>query len=172
MSTVDVSLMSFSPFHIDAAVTSHHCIKWRLTGFYGHPEADQRHHGWTLLRRLHSMAHFPWLCVGDFNEILSAEEKCGRQERLDKGVSCVDRKALFPNTIVHHLDYWKSDHRPLLVEVLAATERRCMEQKKRCRFHFEACWADRQECRDLVANSWRVYGTAMEGVVSTIPWLR
>ena len=46
-------------------------------GFYGHPEPAQRHYAWTLLRRLRGMSSFPWMIVGDFNQILSVSEKFG-----------------------------------------------------------------------------------------------
>ncbi|KAK2635603.1 hypothetical protein Ddye_030395 [Dipteronia dyeriana] len=49
---VNVSLLSFSRFHIDVRVTSGANEDWRFTGFYGHPEQDQRSHAWTLLKRL------------------------------------------------------------------------------------------------------------------------
>ncbi|KAK3195440.1 hypothetical protein Dsin_026750 [Dipteronia sinensis] len=74
---VDVNLFSFSRYHVDVKVLSHSGFTWRFTGFYGHPEVSQRHHAWTLLRRLHSRSDLPWLCAGDFNEILEDSEKQG-----------------------------------------------------------------------------------------------
>ncbi|KAK2661449.1 hypothetical protein Ddye_000023 [Dipteronia dyeriana] len=46
-------------------------------GFYGNPESSQRVHAWSLIRRLKGMSNLPWLCLGDFNEILSGSEKIG-----------------------------------------------------------------------------------------------
>ncbi|KAK2654942.1 hypothetical protein Ddye_007994 [Dipteronia dyeriana] len=40
-------------------------------------DANQRTHSWTLLRRLAGMASLPWICLGDFNEILDGVEKMG-----------------------------------------------------------------------------------------------
>ncbi|KAK3199013.1 hypothetical protein Dsin_022428 [Dipteronia sinensis] len=74
---VNVNSMSFSRFHIDVGVVSNNTKVWRLTGFYGNPEPDQLHHVWTLLRRLNGLSKLPWLCFGDFNEILSESEKVG-----------------------------------------------------------------------------------------------
>ncbi|KAK3211937.1 hypothetical protein Dsin_016643 [Dipteronia sinensis] len=73
---IDVSLLSYSKFHIDVQVRTQ-----RLTGFYGHPEPAQRHHAWTLLRRLYGIYSLPWLCAGDFNEILEDTEKQGGIQR-------------------------------------------------------------------------------------------
>ena len=72
---VDIFLLSFSFFHTDVRVFFSGSNDWRFTGFYGNPEVDQRCHAWSLLRRLHGMAQLPWLCIGDFNEILCDEEK-------------------------------------------------------------------------------------------------
>lgn len=47
--TMDVSLLSYSRFHIDTIVTSSQNKKWRLTCFYGLPNSSQKIHGWTLL---------------------------------------------------------------------------------------------------------------------------
>ena len=60
---------------------------WKLTGFYGHPEASKRIEAWQLLRFIARMDPYPWICLGDFNEILSLDEKfggSGRQRGLMK----------------------------------------------------------------------------------------
>ena len=50
---------------------------WRFTGFYGHPEGHRHRQSWALLNRLNGMDQLPWLCMGDFNEILSVDEHVG-----------------------------------------------------------------------------------------------
>ena len=41
---VDLEIKSFSKNHIDATITEHsNNFKWRLTGFYGHPETHRRY---------------------------------------------------------------------------------------------------------------------------------
>lgn len=74
---VDVSLLSFSLKHIDAEVVlPGKNIKWRFTGFYVFPE-QLRYHSWDLLRTLSSRSVLPWVVGGDFNEIMSNDEKSG-----------------------------------------------------------------------------------------------
>ena len=51
---------------------------WRLTGFYGRPEEQRKQESWQFLKHLHSRDDVPWVCIGDFNEILSASKKQGR----------------------------------------------------------------------------------------------
>ncbi|KAK2641755.1 hypothetical protein Ddye_023518 [Dipteronia dyeriana] len=57
--------------------TSGRAPQSRLTGFYGHPEVSQCHHGWTLIHLLHEMSNLLWLCTDDFNEIICDSEKAG-----------------------------------------------------------------------------------------------
>ena len=76
-----VQIKSFSKHHIDAEVQMANGRQMRCTGVYGHPEMGQKQHTWTLLRRLAGSSPSPWLCFGDFNEILHPHEKSGGNER-------------------------------------------------------------------------------------------
>ncbi|KAH9801140.1 hypothetical protein KPL71_000911 [Citrus sinensis] len=76
-----VQIKSFSKHHIDAEVQMANGRQMRCTGVYGHPEMGQKQHTWTLLRRLVGLSPSPWLCFGDFNEILHPYEKSGGNER-------------------------------------------------------------------------------------------
>ena len=42
---------------------------------YGHLEQELKMETWRLMRHLHARASLPWVCLGDFNEILSSDEK-------------------------------------------------------------------------------------------------
>ena len=80
-SNLSIHVHSFSSHHIDAEVFPSDGLGWRLTGFYGHPEAVLRARSWTLLRRLHEGQDMPWVILGDFNEITSLDEQWGRLDR-------------------------------------------------------------------------------------------
>ena len=54
---------------------------WRITGFYGEPVTHKRMESWNLLRELNSRMTLPWLCFGDFNEIIRQSEKLGGSVR-------------------------------------------------------------------------------------------
>lgn len=71
---------------------------WRLTGFYGYPNGSRRRVSWDLLRHLSSQSMLPWCIFCDFNDIVDASEKRGRnicsnwlirQAVLDSGLSDV-----------------------------------------------------------------------------------
>jgi exonuclease III len=73
-----VEIQNYSRHHINAVVSMEKTgPPWKFSGFYGHPEADKRSESWSLLRLLGSFNPHSWLCLGDFNEILEADEKFG-----------------------------------------------------------------------------------------------
>ncbi|KAK1650817.1 hypothetical protein QYE76_068622 [Lolium multiflorum] len=77
-----------SRYHIDAEVTGADGFVWRLTGIYGEPNSGEKEKTWKLLRILHGHSSLPWMCFGDFNEILFASEKQGGQT---KSQACMDK---------------------------------------------------------------------------------
>lgn len=78
MSSVDVTLRSFSKNHIDVMIEAVGSTPaWRLTGFYGEPVTSKRYLTWRLLSQLGRQIDCPWCCIGDFNEILGYHEKEG-----------------------------------------------------------------------------------------------
>lgn len=83
---VELKLQSLDKLHIDVAVLSPATGEelWRFTGFYGEPRRELRHRSWECLRLLNSKSNLPWLCAGDFNEVLEASEHFGIQERSER----------------------------------------------------------------------------------------
>ncbi|PON98092.1 Endonuclease/exonuclease/phosphatase, partial [Trema orientale] len=77
----DVSIRSYSRGYIDSIITSESGVQWRFIGFYGSPYTNNRKFSWDLFRKLHSLYDLPWVCGGDFNEILSFSEKIDGNDR-------------------------------------------------------------------------------------------
>jgi exonuclease III len=77
--SVQVSLRSFGRRHIDVDIRREDGTMWRMTGVYGESHGDRKPETWRLLRTLKQQHQDgrPWLCLGDFNEILSNSEKAG-----------------------------------------------------------------------------------------------
>lgn len=71
-----VKVLMCSCCYIDALVDcENNGDKWRLTGFYGHPDTSRREETSVLLESLSQINQLPWLYIGDFNEIMKALEK-------------------------------------------------------------------------------------------------
>ena len=85
MNEVCLEVLSFSNHHIDFKLGDPTCDEtWKFTGFYGYPVAGDRWKSWNTLRRLFESHSLPWLCAGDFNEILYDNEKLGGVLRSTK----------------------------------------------------------------------------------------
>lgn len=79
---VELSIQNYSRCHIHAIVEpTVGKPPWKFTSFYGHPEPHKRHEVWGLLRHLADLSPEPWVCLGDFNEIVDMSEKIGGRER-------------------------------------------------------------------------------------------
>ena len=74
---INISILDSSPSHIDAVVNPGMDDAWRIRGFYGNSVTTNREHSWVLLKHLSLKLNLPWLCMGDFNKIVKAEEKNG-----------------------------------------------------------------------------------------------
>ncbi|XP_074300649.1 uncharacterized protein LOC141631948 [Silene latifolia] len=73
---VRCTLRSASVHHMDFDVEMGK-IKSRVTGFFRWPSIQDMHLSWDLLRLLASESAGPWLCVGDYNEVLFSSEMKG-----------------------------------------------------------------------------------------------
>lgn len=78
---VDMIVVGSSLNHINALINDGQDNSWRFSSFYGTPEMHKHQESWDLLRSLNRNFALPWLCVGDFNEILKSHEKGGGRLR-------------------------------------------------------------------------------------------
>lgn len=73
---VTCDILSYSNNHIDV-IMNDESGRWRFTGYYGFPDQGRRNQSWNLLRHLASVNSLPWLIMGDFNDLLSSDDKEG-----------------------------------------------------------------------------------------------
>jgi hypothetical protein len=71
-------IMNYSRNFINLIVSDGDKGEWRLTCYYGYPERSRRRQAWDLLRELRDMSALPWCIIGDFNDLLSQEDKQGQ----------------------------------------------------------------------------------------------
>lgn len=77
-----MEVQTYSPSHIDATVTEEQgARKWMFTSFYGHPKTSRRSESWALLKTLSTRSDLPWVCMGDYNELMYASDKEGGNTR-------------------------------------------------------------------------------------------
>jgi len=84
LANMTVDIQSFSDKHIDTIIDHGVDDTWQFMGFYGDPDITSRENSWSTLRSLSSHFILPWVCIGDFNEIVLAEEKQGWLDRLER----------------------------------------------------------------------------------------
>jgi exonuclease III len=87
---INMELKSKSKNHIDLEVSESGGDPWRFTGIYGESQEGMKYKTWLLLEDLSTQQQRgqPWLCAGDFNEILFQYEKEGGVQRPQV---CMDR---------------------------------------------------------------------------------
>jgi exonuclease III len=74
-------IVNYSQNHISVDVMDSVLGLWRLTGYYGYHERGRRRLAWDFLRNLSNQFTGPWCILGDFNDIMDASEKRGRNIR-------------------------------------------------------------------------------------------
>ncbi|XP_074358060.1 uncharacterized protein LOC141697539 [Apium graveolens] len=75
--SITCNVVDSSLNHIDVHVMENAGIGWRLTCYYGYPEASRRQEAWDMLRRLAHDNNLPWCIFGDFNDLLFEADKKG-----------------------------------------------------------------------------------------------
>ncbi|XP_073359856.1 uncharacterized protein [Aegilops tauschii subsp. strangulata] len=76
---IDVVMRSYGRRHIDVDVREEDGRLWRMKGVYGESVMERKIEMWHTVRILGQQHQDgrPWICLGDFNEILSDDEKVG-----------------------------------------------------------------------------------------------
>jgi hypothetical protein len=78
-----VSVKTCNARCIDAYITLESGIKGRATFVYGEPQRENRSEFWDFLRFMRAQWDGPWICCGDFNEVLSQDEHIGPRDRTE-----------------------------------------------------------------------------------------
>ncbi|XP_024033484.1 uncharacterized protein LOC112095607 [Citrus clementina] len=164
-SEIVVQIKSFSNHHIDAEVQTENGKLFRCNSVYDHPEVGQKKHIWTLLRRLAGLSLLPWLCFGDFNEVLHPYEKTGGNER-ELSLIRNDREALRDCNLVdmgykgYPFTWNNGRYGPHYIEERLGRGRGlCWKRKKSTRIHYEDLWSPYEACKEIIKTEWSSYGS-------------
>ncbi|XP_027086733.2 uncharacterized protein [Coffea arabica] len=142
---LDISLNRFASNFIDANVHMPN-YTWRLTGFYGHPDASKRKYSWDSLCQLSSQSRLPWLCIGDYNEVLNQSEFEGSGPRNNWQIMNF-RQALMDSNL-HDVGY-----EVFSFENFFKSSKTTNEAKRHRRFRFEAMWIKADDCENVIRQS-------------------
>jgi hypothetical protein len=66
----DIEILPYSQYHIDVRVMERGMDPWRLTCVYGEAQVAKRFKTRDMLKFIKSTNPLPWMCIGDFNEVL------------------------------------------------------------------------------------------------------
>ena len=73
-----VNIRGYLKWYIDVEVVCSNVQGcWRFTSFYGQPNTSKREETWQILEAFGRRNTLPWLCIGDYNEIISNFKKLG-----------------------------------------------------------------------------------------------
>ena len=78
---IKIEILGYSAYHIDCSVEEPGASQWRATVFYGEAQTHLRYKAWDVLKGISTLSSLPWLCIGDFNEVLRSDEHEGTGER-------------------------------------------------------------------------------------------
>ncbi|KAL4353088.1 hypothetical protein GQ457_06G029840 [Hibiscus cannabinus] len=138
-----------------------------ITCVYARPTERKRDELWSQLRALQPSGDIAWVLGGDFNSILSADERMGGSCRRDEGPRftwkhetlhqrldrCVDNDGwwtMWPHSRVLHLGRLGSDHRPILLVTDSSGT-----AKQNPSFKYLAAWQSHDGFEDMLAGSWQ-----------------
>ncbi|XP_060964152.1 uncharacterized protein LOC115722573 [Cannabis sativa] len=76
-------------------------------------------------------------------------------EKLDRILCNLAWNKNFKQNTVSLLNWWNSDHRPLLLQAQLKDKGEVFKKKWGHRFHFEQAWADNEECLKIIKDIWR-----------------
>lgn len=92
---VSMHIQTYLPHHIDAIILTYLSAPWRIIGFYGYPKECCKHESEPCCTISMRDLSLPWVCIGNYNEILASEEK---RRRFRKAFAPM---LAFRNTLLH-----------------------------------------------------------------------
>ena len=76
-----MEILGYSDYHVDCSVEEVGFEPWRATVVYGEAQTHLRYKTWDTLKNISTSSSLPWLCLGDFNEVLRPDEHEGVGQR-------------------------------------------------------------------------------------------
>ncbi|XP_058733373.1 uncharacterized protein LOC131604980 [Vicia villosa] len=154
---VHVEITNFQFLHLQVQYDK--SLNWCFTSIYASPNEESMRRMWNELGNIARQMAGAWMLVGDFNDIMSVNEKRGGcqliladriLERLDKGL-CNERWRIdLPHgyvKVLPRLDF--SDHHPLLIFSTDGSHARAAKH-----FRFESAWLLDDSYNEMLITNW------------------
>src|SRR4051812_35904736 len=74
---MQLGIKSYSQNHISGEFKDEEEQKWSFSVVYNYPEEHNKRRTWKLVRDLHREGNDNWMSFGNFNDVLSDNEKIG-----------------------------------------------------------------------------------------------
>ncbi|KAF7129888.1 hypothetical protein RHSIM_Rhsim10G0112100 [Rhododendron simsii] len=172
---LDVELATKNFMHVivsDKSVSS--C--WATTFIYGCPTRAGRALVWEDIRRIARSERLPWLCMGDFNQVLRGEDKMGgvmpSQNQISSFHEMISECGLIDLEFKGPKFTWRNNRSAdsLIMERIdmAFTNAQWRELNDQAMVFveaavgFESLWVTDEECKEVVSTAW---SQACEGTV-------
>ena len=78
---IKIEILGYSVYHIDCSIADPGPAPWMASCFYGEARTNLRNQTWDIMKGIANVSNLPWVCIGDFNEVLHPEEQEGIGER-------------------------------------------------------------------------------------------
>ncbi|TXG63781.1 hypothetical protein EZV62_010775 [Acer yangbiense] len=134
-------------------------------------DSFKRNASWALLRRLRDVDKLPWLCGGDFNELVSVKDKVGGSDKNFTGMTqfqqAVDECNLNDLGFSRPRLTWnnkREDHRPILLQCSPVNP---FPNDKGRRFRFEPFWLKDEEYKAVISKAWGCKRAAVSSLFLT-----
>lgn len=84
-SQVNIEVINFDFQFMNLGILSGTKVLWMMTVIYASPEKQTRQQLWISLRRMGQLIEVPWVIIGDCNEVLTQDDKCGGKRVHQQG---------------------------------------------------------------------------------------
>lgn len=122
----------------DSVIEGDDGFQWRFTGIYGESRNEDKNNTWKTLHYLKEQFEMPWLCSGDFNEILFGCEKEGGPPRAESSMQKF--RSVLEECGLHDLGFvcdpftWRNNHHMAAGFIKERLDRAVANSAWRCKF--------------------------------------
>ncbi|XP_074315553.1 uncharacterized protein LOC141651754 [Silene latifolia] len=173
----DVNIIQYDPQFIHARILIKATQQvFLLTIVYAFNEGSERLDLWDNLKSVAGQCDIPWALAGDFNTVLSPEERLGaasKQEDMDTFNDCMSACGMMDIAATGAFFTW-TNKQDIGHRKYSRLDRFLVNQERANSFKYFNMWSDAPNFLDTVKSYWnqQIDGTKMFGVVKKLKALK